>query len=335
MNFFRNPEIKKSLIFYVIFILATTIGGFYFEIYVGYYILVIGLVFAICHFVLTYKRYQKIAKLSALLDSILHGSENVSFDDFSEGELSILQNELTKMTAKLWAQKDELLRDKLYLTDSIADISHQLRTPLTSINLICNFLSKSELTDEKKRQLSMDLSKILKRIEWLISSLLKLSKIDAGTVNFKQEAVYLKELIEKSITPLMIPMELKEQQFNVHMTGNESYIGDLSWSIEAISNILKNCMEHTPIGGKIDVNCDENNIYTEIVIKDNGNGIDKEDLPHIFERFYKGKHSSDQSVGIGLALARVIIVEQNGTIKVENNFDGGAKFTIRFYKQII
>lgn len=335
MNFFRNPEIKKSLIFYVIFILATTIGGFYFEIYVGYYILVIGLVFAICHFVLTYKRYQKIAKLSALLDSILHGSENVSFDDFSEGELSILQNELTKMTAKLWAQKDELLRDKLYLTDSIADISHQLRTPLTSINLICNFLSKSELTDEKRRQLSMDLSKILKRIEWLISSLLKLSKIDAGTVNFKQEAVYLKELIEKSITPLMIPMELKEQQFNVHMTGDESYIGDLSWSIEAISNILKNCMEHTPVGGKIDVICVENNIYTEIVIKDNGSGIDKEDLPHIFERFYKGKHSSDQSVGIGLALARVIIVEQNGTVKVENNLDGGAKFTIRFYKQII
>ncbi|WP_066713235.1 sensor histidine kinase [Clostridium sp. Marseille-P299] len=335
MNFFRNPEIKKSLIFYVIFILATTIGGFYFEIYVGYYILVIGLVFAICHFVLTYKRYQKIAKLSALLDSILHGSENVSFDDFSEGELSILQNELTKMTAKLWAQKDELLRDKLYLTDSIADISHQLRTPLTSINLICNFLSKSELTDEKRRQLSMDLSKILKRIEWLISSLLKLSKIDAGTVNFKQEAVYLKELIEKSITPLMIPMELKEQQFNVHMTGDESYIGDLSWSIEAISNILKNCMEHTPVGGKIDVICVENNIYTEIVIKDNGSGIEKEDLPHIFERFYKGKDSSDQSVGIGLALARVIIVEQNGTVKVENNLDGGAKFTIRFYKQII
>lgn len=335
MNFFRNPEIKKSLIFYVIFILATTIGGFYFEIYVGYYILVIGLVFAICHFVLTYKRYQKIAKLSALLDSILHGSENVSFDDFSEGELSILQNELTKMTAKLWAQKDELLRDKLYLTDSIADISHQLRTPLTSINLICNFLSKSELTDEKRRQLSMDLSKILKRIEWLISSLLKLSKIDAGTVNFKQEAVYLKELIEKSITPLMIPMEIKEQQFNVHMTGDESYIGDLSWSIESISNILKNCMEHTPVGGKIDVICVENNIYTEIVIKDNGSGIEKEDLPHIFERFYKGKDSSDQSVGIGLALARVIIVEQNGTVKVENNLDGGAKFTIRFYKQII
>lgn len=335
MDFFRNPEIKKSLFFHIIFIIATTIGGFYIDNYAGYYTLIIGLFFTIFHFALTYKRYQKIARLSALLDSILHGSENVNFDDFSEGELSILQNELTKMTAKLWAQKDELLQDKLHLTDSIADISHQLRTPLTSINLICNFLSKSELTDEKRRQLSMDLSKILKRIEWLISSLLKLSKIDAGTVIFKQETVSLQELVEKSIAPLIIPMELKEQQFNVHMTGNESYIGDLSWSIEAISNILKNCMEHTPIGGKIDVNCDENNIYTEIVIKDNGNGIDKEDLPHIFERFYKGKHSSDQSVGIGLALARVIIVEQNGTIKVENNFDGGAKFTIRFYKQII
>lgn len=335
MDFFRNPEIKKSLLVYIISLVTTTIFGFYIHTYAGYYTLIIGLFFSILHFSFTYKRYEKISKLSGVLDSILHGSENVDFDEFSEGELSILQNELTKMTSKLWEQKDALIRDKLHLTNSIADISHQLRTPLTSINLICSFLSKSDLTEEKRRQLSMDLNKILQRIEWLISSLLKLSKIDAGTANFKQEIVYLNELIEKSATPLMIPMELKEQRLNIHMKGNESYIGDLSWSTEAISNILKNCMEHTPIGGQIHVTCIENSIYTEIIIKDNGNGIAKEDLPHIFERFYKGKQSSEQSVGIGLALARVIIIEQNGTVKVENILNGGAKFTIRFYKQII
>ncbi len=335
MDFFRNPEIKKSLFLYISFILVTTIIGFYINDYCGYYVLFIELLLSILHFSYTFLRYQKIAELSGILDSILHGNEAINFDNFSEGELSILQNELTKMTLKLREQRAELVRDKLYLTDSIADISHQLRTPLTSINLICSFLSKSDLSDERRRQLSKDLNKILQRIEWLISSLLKLSKIDAGTANFKKETVYVKELIEKSITPIMIPMELKEQEFHTSMNGNESFVGDLSWSIEAISNILKNCMEHTPIGGNITVNCIENSIYTELVIKDNGSGIDKEDLPHLFERFYKGKYSSDQSVGIGLALARVIIVEQNGTIKVENNYDGGAKFTIRFYKQII
>lgn len=335
MNFFRNPEVKKSLLLYIGFILITTILGFYIHTYCGYYVLFVELLLSILHFSYTFLRYRKIAELSGILDSILHGNETISFDNFSEGELSILQNELTKMTSKLREQKAELIRDKLYLTDSIADISHQLRTPLTSINLICSFLSKSDLSDERRRQLSKDLNRILQRIEWLISSLLKLSKIDAGTANFKQETVYVKELIEKSVTPVMIPMELKEQEFLVSIDGSESFVGDLSWSIEAISNILKNCMEHTPSGGNISVCCNENNLYTELIIKDNGSGIEKEDLPHLFERFYKGKHSSDESVGIGLALARIIIVKQNGTIKAENNYDGGAKFTIRFYKQIV
>lgn len=335
MDFFRNAEIKKSCMIYILLTLLTAFIGYFIDANTAFYTLVTGLIFTILHLRLTYIRYQKIAQISEALDSVLHGNEYVNFDDYHEGELAILQNELTKMTSKLREQKDELLRDKIHLTDSIADISHQLRTPLTSINLICSFLAKSDLSPEKRRQLTMDLQKILARIEWLISSLLKLAKIDAGTANFKCETVFMKELIEKSLAPLAIPIELKEQQVNIHYKGSESYQGDLLWSIEAVGNILKNCMEHTPLGGKIDVVCDENSIYTELIIKDNGSGIDTEDLPHLFERFYKGKNSNGQSVGIGLALARVIIMEQNGTIKAENNLDGGAKFTIRFYKVIV
>ena len=161
MDFFRNPEIKKSLFLYISFILVTTIIGFYINDYCGYYVLFVELLLSILHFSYTFLRYQKIAELSGILDSILHGNEAINFDNFSEGELSILQNELTKMTLKLREQRAELVRDKLYLTDSIADISHQLRTPLTSINLICSFLSKSDLSDERRRQLSKDLNKIL------------------------------------------------------------------------------------------------------------------------------------------------------------------------------
>ena len=125
-------------------------------------------------------------------------------------------------------------------------------------------------------------------------------------------------------------MELREQELLVTTEGE--FNGDVSWTCEALTNIIKNCMEHTPTHGNITINASENALYTEITITDNGCGISKEDLPHIFERFYKGKDSDDKSFGIGLALARMIITEQNGTVKAENNPEGGAKFTVRFYK---
>ena len=234
------------------------------------------------------------------------------------------------MTVRLREQQQKLISDKAYLADSLADISHQIRTPLTSINLLVERLSASGLTDECRHQLTNELYGLLDRIDWLITTLLKISKLDAGTVQFNKETVSLEMLINKSCAPLLIPIELRGQELIIRAEGD--FYGDPAWTSEAVGNIVKNCMEHTPDGGKIEIEAAENALYSEIVIKDNGIGISPEDLPHIFERFYKGKDSDGKSFGIGLALSRMIIAGQKGTVKAENRKNAGAMFTLRFYK---
>ena len=169
----------------------------------------------------------------------------------------------------------------------------------------------------------------------MIEALLKMSRLDAGTVAFRQDEVMAEELVYKAAELVAIPMEVREQELKVEMQGTEKYVGDLSWSVEAAGNILKNCMEHMGPGGCIEIGVSENTLYTEIRIRDHGPGILPEDLPHLFERFYRGGNSHSDSIGIGLALAQMIIKEQNGTIQAQNAEDGGAVFTIRFYKTVI
>ena len=192
-----------------------------------------------------------------------------------------------------------------------------------------------EGTDDRCRQKEQlkELTRLLSRVEWLIEALLKLARLDAGTVVMKQETVAWEHLIEKAMQPLAIPIELKEQ--TVHYDIQGSFTGDLAWTAEAVGNILKNCMEHTPAEGTIWITAVENPLYTELEICDNGTGIAPEDLPHLFERFYKGKKSDKQSVGIGLALAKNIICHQGGRIQAGNHPEGGAVFTIRFYKSVV
>lgn len=191
-------------------------------------------------------------------------------------------------------------------------------------------MSEPELTNERRKQLTQELYRLLSRIDWLVTALLKISKIDAGTVQFKQEHISMEGLLNKACSPLLVPIELRAQELILKADGE--FCGDIAWTCEAIGNILKNCMEHTPEGGKLEINASENALYTEIIIKDSGTGIAKEDIPHVFERFYKGVNSSENSYGIGLALSRMIITSQNGTIKVENRKSSGCKFSIKFYK---
>ena len=154
--------------------------------------------------------------------------------------------------------------------------------------------------------------------------------LDAGTARFRAERTGLETLIQKSCAPLLIPIELRGQQLRIRADGDFS--GDLAWTCEAVGNIVKNCMEHTPAGGTIEIIAQENALYSEIVIRDNGTGIPPEDLPHIFERFYKGKNTDGKSFGIGLALSRMIITGQGGTVNAANRKPAGAVFSIRFYK---
>ncbi|MBQ7386336.1 MAG: HAMP domain-containing histidine kinase [Ruminococcus sp.] len=330
MKLLKNREVLITLILQLVIGVIASIVGFMFNEAAGILAVLLSFLFIIIGYITSYHRYKKISSLSEDINKLLHGDNSISFDDYTEGELSILKSEIQKMTVRLREQQQRLLDDKVYLADSIADISHQIRTPLTSINLLVQLLSKPDLSEDKKRQHILELRRMLSRIDSLITALLKISKLDAKTVQFKPQNLSLEELVNKSCEPLLVPFELRGQELAISAEGE--FFGDLAWTCEAVGNIVKNCMEHTPEGGKVEVIAVENPIYSEIVITDNGTGIDTDDLPHIFERFYKGKNSGDNSFGVGLALARMIITGQGGTIKAENRKDKGAKFTIRFYK---
>ena len=330
MKLLKNKEVRGALLWQLSVSVIACPLCFLFDLRAGLTAVVLSMLLMLIFCISTYKRYRRIASLADDINHVLHGDSLIDFDNYSEGELSILHSEIYKMTVRLREQQQKLISDKEYLADSLADISHQIRTPLTSINLLVERLSASGLTDECRHQLTNELYGLLDRIDWLITTLLKISKLDAGTVQFNKETVSLETLINKSCAPLLIPIELRGQELIIRAEGN--FYGDSAWTSEAVGNIVKNCMEHTPDGGKIEIEAAENALYSEIIIKDNGTGISPEDLPHIFERFYKGKDSDGKSFGIGLALSRMIIAGQKGTVKAGNRKNAGAMFTLRFYK---
>lgn len=298
----------------------------------GFFIFIICLSFTVVALVAAKKRHEEVKDLTEKIDMILHSDSFVALESTDEGDLAALESEIRKMTVKIREGAYLLQKEKIYLNDSIADISHQLRTPLTTINLIMTFLNDTQLDTISRMKYQTEITSHLKRIDWLISSLLKISKLDAGTIVMKKEKLYVSSLVGRAAESIMIPLEIRDQLFDFVSTGNETITGDMNWTVEAVSNIIKNCMEHTPEGGHIRVRAKENILYTEIVVEDTGPGINAADMPHIFERFYRGKDSSDSSVGIGLALSRMIIQNQNGTIKAENRKEGGSRFIIKFYK---
>ena len=332
----RNREIQILL---TILFLITGIGFILTAIFVSYiaasFVLGISLLLITCILVFTRWRYSEIEKLSGYLQQISNGNYQLDVRDNYEGELSLLKSNIYKVTKMLSEQGAVLHEDKAKLTNAISDISHQLKTPLTSMMVMTDLLRDQQLDNRKREEFTRNVQVQLERMEWLVSSLLKLSKIDAGTVLFKKEKVLVSALVKAAVEPLLIPMDIKMQNLNIKGDDNTAFIGDLKWTTEALINIIKNCIEHTAEGGKIDIHFSENPLYTEITISDNGKGISKEDLPHIFKRFYKGKNASDGSVGIGLAMAHSIITSQKGNIEVISEVDVGTTFHIKFYKQVI
>ncbi|MCR4639990.1 HAMP domain-containing sensor histidine kinase [Ruminococcus sp.] len=333
-NLLRNSEIKLSLSIYIVLSVIVLLAVRSYDKKLFLSAMCICAVFTAIHICCMYFRYKRISKLSADIDRILHGEEDINFENYSEGDIGLLQSEVYKMTVRLREQQSRLTDDKVYLADLLADISHQIRTPLTSINILVSMLSEPDLTYEKREQLVHKLYGLLSRIDWLITALLKMSKLDAGTIKFHSEDISMQELLDKACIPVRVPIELRGQELMIEAEGEISC--DVAWTCEAIGNIVKNCMEHTPDSGTIRVCGKKNTLFSEIVITDSGSGISSEDLPHIFERFYKGRTSEDKGgFGIGLALARMIVTEQNGTLKAENAPNGGAMFTMRFYETTV
>lgn len=283
------------------------------------------------HFAFTKERYKSIAKISDQINLVLYNADHLYIAECDEGELSILQSEIKKMTLRIREQNDALRKEKKHLADSLADIAHQLRTPLTSVNLILSLLENNYDENERKA-LIRETKELFVQMDWLLTSLLKLSRLDAGIVVFQRENINVKNLICTALRPLLIPMELHNINLKVDVPEKVIIEGDSGWLSEAIQNILKNCMESAGENGKIDIACTDNPLFSEIVIHDSGEGFEKEDLPYLFDRFYRGKNAGATGYGIGLALCKIIITRQGGSITAKNHHQGGAIFSIRFPK---
>ena len=276
---------------------------------------------------------KKIKEITKMISKINNRQFDIDINDFNEGELSILKNEISKTTIMLRQVADNSVKDKLNLKDSLGDISHQLKTPLTSITImIDNILDNPDMNEKTRKKFLINIKREILNINFLVMSLLKLSKFDANVVKFNKESVYLKDIIIESIKNVSMIKELKNITIKVSGDDNIKLLCDFKWQVESITNILKNSIEHTSEYGTVEVNYSENKLYTRILIKDNGKDIDSDDLPHIFDRFYKGKNGSDDSFGIGLSLSKTIIEKEGGSITVKSTPNIGTIFTIKYLK---
>jgi signal transduction histidine kinase len=276
----------------------------------------------------------QVTKLSAYLHQIESGDYSLDVRDNGEGSFSLLKNDLYKVTVRLREQAELLQKDKTALSNLIADISHQIKTPLTSSGVLADLLA-DDPPDEDRRAFVERLRAQIGRIQWLVAALLKLARLDSGTAAFKSEPVDVRRLINRALEPLQIPLEIKKQHLVIDGGEGASFTGDLNWSAEALTNVVKNCVEHTPENGKIVITYAANALYTEITISDDGEGIADADLPNIFNRFYRGANAGENSVGIGLALAKAIFNAQGGDIAVHSQRGMGTSFEIRLFRGVV
>mgnify|MGYP005788616183 FL=1 len=285
----------------------------------------LGLLFI--NFIFIYNMYQKIKKIDQYMNNILNDDYSLNIKEYCEGDISNLKNDVYKMTVKLKEQSELLTKDKKYLEETLEDISHQIKTPLTSMYMINDILT-NEKNERIRKEFLVKNKNQIERIEWLVISLLKLSKLDSGTVKLKKEKIKVKDLVNKAIEPIKVSLDLKSIDLDLNLS-NDTVLVDINWTKEALLNIIKNACEHTK--DKITITSKNNPLYLEIRITDNGKGIAKKDLKHIFERFYKGSDNKD-SIGIGLNMSKKIINLQQGIIEVETKENIGSTFIIKLYK---
>ena len=281
------------------------------------------------------KENKTIREITEYIKKINEKKYELKIEENTENELSKLKNELYKITVMLKEEAEESMDAKKTLKVAIEDISHQLKTPLTSMSIMLdNIIENPDMDNETRNLFIHEINRQIKWINWLILSLLKLAKLDSNTIEFEKNNINVQNLVNNVIKNLEIPIDIKEQKIIITGDKNTSFVGDYNWENEAITNVLKNCIEHTDKNKNIYIKFEENNFYTKIEMIDEGNGIDKEDLKHIFKRFYKGKNSSESSIGIGLALAKTIIEKDNGQIVCTSEVNKGTKFEIRYMKNM-
>lgn len=279
-------------------------------------------------------RHKEIRRLAGQIDEVLHNGRSIDFTSYREGDVAVLANELGKMVARLSRLSDSLSKERNALADALADISHQTRTPLTAISLRLPAIETEGDPRERKR-LVRELESMIERMSWLQTTLLKIAKVDAGAIHVERRKVLVDEVVRRAIEPLEPSFDLRDITLLIELDEGTAFQGDLLWSAEAIQNIAKNCMEHTPAGGRVRIKASENALATTIIITDTGAGFAEADLSHLFDRFYRGTNANSpgqEGFGIGLALAQSLISVQGGTIRASNSAEGGARFQIAFPK---
>ena len=303
-------------------------------------VILCALFIIIIYIFIKYNKSQndKIEEITKYIEAINNGDYTLNIQDNDEDELSILKNELYKITVMLKEQSENSLNDKMQLKKSLEDISHQLKTPLTSITIMLdNLLDNPDMETTTRNDFIKSIYREISNMNFFIQVLLKLSRFDANTVKFNSQKENIEDIVIEANKNVGTLSDLKNVTIEISQdrkrnSTNPQVFCDFKWQVEAITNILKNCVEHSEANTKIYISYSENNMYSEIVIEDNGTGMDKEDLKHIFERFYKGKNSNKDSIGIGLSLAKTIIEKDNGYITVESEIGKGTKFNIRYLK---
>ena len=291
-------------------------------------------------------RHRQIRRLTAEIDEVLHGGRSVGFSTCREGDVAVLTNELGKMVARLARTGEQLAHEKSALADALADVSHQIRTPLTAVGLMLPGIEAADDPARRKRAVC-ELEALLDRVAWLVTTLLKIAKVDAGAMPLAARPVAAAAVARRAVGPLATAMDLHDVALAMDLDEAATFEGDARWTAEAVENIVKNCMEHTPAGGTVSVRVSEDALATSIVVSDTGPGIAPEDLPHLFERFYRGRaqgagEAAEEAgmrtpggFGIGLALAQALVSAQGGTLRAANGEQGGARFTVSFPKLVV
>lgn len=297
------------------------------------------IVLAVCIVLLFFihlgSRYQIEKQLSEMISYLSLVQEKLDLPEMKgmkEGKFGILQSEIYKVVVLLREAYSNELKQKKYMADMLSDISHQIKTPIAAITIMTDLLESSELSEEQRLEYAAKIDKQVNRITWLIRNLLTISQLEADVLELKQEKVNLQKLMEKVREAFELMAEVKKVSLEIRVNPEIWLICDEHWTREAFSNIVKNCIEHTPEGGRILIHGFQDNIATHICISDNGEGVEEKHLPHIFERFYKGGNTSSNSVGIGLSMTRQIVLKQNGTISVTSERGKGTEFRVKMYR---
>lgn len=279
-----------------------------------------------------HKKEKDIKEIIKCIEKINQKNYDLQIDSISEDELSILKNEIYKTTIMLKEAVLNSNQDKLNLKKSLEDISHQLKTPLTSILVMLdNIIEDPDMDKDIRNDFIKDIKRNVVNINFLVQSILKLSKFDANTINFVKQENDLKNVIQESIKNVSPLCDLRNINILCNINSKAMINCDMKWQIEAITNIIKNAIDHSKNNEQVIVSLEDNNVYSKIEIKDFGDGISKKDINHIFERFYKGANATTDSIGIGLALAKSIIESDNGVVTVESN-EKGTTFIIKYFK---